>query len=336
MTMLKSFVKNIISFYLNFLSLFFHKKGGVVLMYHSIGRNNVFSTVSPENFEKQLCFLKKNNFNVITLSDLWRFLDKEEPLPKKTIILTFDDGYYDNFSYGWPILKRYKFKATIFLTTGLVGGVKIKKSAEPLKMLSWQEIEKMQKSGIIDFQPHTQSHPRLTEISPELIQKEIGESKQSIEQALVKKAKEIGVKAEVFDFSVNKLPFSDKSFENVVLLDVLEHLYAPFDILKEAVRVSKQNIIIAAPNFNSIAARWQMLIGKTPENNQPKKGHIYWFNLNVLRGLLKQSGLEIIELKTNTIFEHRVLLKNIFQFLLNFFPNVFALSFVVKARQIYE
>ncbi|PIS38646.1 MAG: hypothetical protein COT34_02605 [Candidatus Nealsonbacteria bacterium CG08_land_8_20_14_0_20_43_11] len=157
-----------------------------------------------------------------------------------------------------------------------------------------------------------------------------------ISQIAVKKAKEIGVKAEVFDFSVNKLPFSDKSFENVVLLDVLEHLYAPFDILKEAVRVSKQNIIIAAPNFNSIAARWQMLIGKTPENNQPKKGHIYWFNLNVLRGLLKQSGLEIIELKTNTIFEHRVLLKNIFQFLLNFFPNVFALSFVVKARQIYE
>jgi len=186
--MIKRFAKNIISFYLNFLSLFFHKKGAVVLMYHSIGRNNVFSTVSPENFEKQLCFLKKNNFNVITLSDFWRFLDKEEPLPKKTIILTFDDGYYDNFSYGWPILKRYKFKATIFLTTGLVGGVKIKKSGERLKMLSWQEIEKMQKSGIIDFQPHTQSHPRLTEISPELIQKEIGESKQSIEQALVKKA----------------------------------------------------------------------------------------------------------------------------------------------------
>ena len=186
--MIKRFAKNIISFYLNFLSLFFHKKGAVVLMYHSIGRNNVFSTVSPENFEKQLCFLKKNNFNVITLSDFWRFLDKEEPLPKKTIILTFDDGYYDNFSYGWPILKRYKFKATIFLTTGLVGGVKIKKSGERLKMLSWQEIEKMQKSGIIDFQPHTQSHPRLTEISPELIQKEIGESKQSIEQALVKKS----------------------------------------------------------------------------------------------------------------------------------------------------
>ena len=93
----------------------------------------------------------------------------------------------------------------------------------------------------------------------------------------VEKAKMKGFDVSVFDFS-NQLPFPDNSFDIVISLDVLEHLYAPENLIKEAVRVSKRHLIIGVPNFNSLPARLQVLFGAVPENNRPNKGHVYWFN----------------------------------------------------------
>jgi len=120
----------------------------------------------------------------------------------------------------------------------------------------------------------------------------------------------------------------------VVLLDVLEHLYQPPNILQEARRVAKE-VVVAVPNFNSLPARLQTLLGRVPENNLAKKGHIYWFNLDVLQKMLKETGWQIMETKNNTFFERYFLLKNIFRFLAEVFPNLIALSFVIKAKR-YE
>jgi len=149
----------------------------------------------------------------------------------------------------------------------------------------------------------------------------------------VEKAKNRGLSVEQFDFSGSPLPFANGAFAAAVLLDVLEHLYLPQNVLREAGRVARE-VVAAVPNFNSLPARLQALMGRAPENNLPKKGHIYWFNLNVLENLLKESGLAVVEMKTNTIFESRFLLKNIFQLLAKLFPNLFALSFVVKAKKL--
>jgi len=153
-----------------------------------------------------------------------------------------------------------------------------------------------------------------------------------ISEVAVQKAKSQGLLVEQFDFSQKPLPFADNSFAAVVLLDVLEHLYQPKDILQEAARLADE-LIVAVPNFNSLPARLQTLLGRVPENNLPKKGHIYWFNLSVLSEILQNSGWKIIELKTNTIFNNRPLLGHFFTLLANLLPNVFALSFVVKARK---
>ncbi|MDD5750405.1 MAG: polysaccharide deacetylase family protein [Candidatus Pacebacteria bacterium] len=177
-------LKNAICFLLNPFAFLAPKNRVAVLMYHSTGRNNAPSTVSPENFAKQMAFLEKNRYGVVSLASLVDILEKEEPIPAKTIVLTFDDGYLDNFVFAWPVLKQHGFPATVFLTTGTVGGEKIKKDGQRLKMLGWPEAGKMQKSGLVDFQPHTMSHPRLAQIAKEEAQKEIAGSLVAIEEKL--------------------------------------------------------------------------------------------------------------------------------------------------------
>lgn len=141
----------------------------------------------------------------------------------------------------------------------------------------------------------------------------------------IKKCTEKGIKTCLCDFSKDRLPFFDNEFDYVVMLDILEHLYSPADLLKEAKRVSKKNIIISVPNFNSLPARIQMLLGKVPENNRDNKGHIYWFNLKVLKKMLKDSDLKIVDMKMNTFWE--------MNFLTKIFPSVFALSFMLRAEK---
>ena len=98
-----------------------------------------------------------------------------------------------------------------------------------------------------------------------------------ISEVAVGKTRDKGLSAVQFDFSQKPLPFIDNSFEAVVLLDVLEHLYQPRNILREASRVAGE-VVVAVPNFNSLPARLQTLVGRVPENNLATKGHIYWFN----------------------------------------------------------
>ncbi len=142
----------------------------------------------------------------------------------------------------------------------------------------------------------------------------------------VKKGKEKNLDVSLCDFSVEKLPFSDNEFDYVIALDVLEHLYFPEYLLKEAKRVSKKNIIISVPNFNSLPARIQTLLGRIPENNTAGKGHIYWFNLKVLKKMLKDNNLKIVDMKMNTFWG--------MNFLTKISPSVFALSFVFRVEKV--
>ena len=148
----------------------------------------------------------------------------------------------------------------------------------------------------------------------------------------VEKAKSKGLDASVFDFN-EKLPFPDGIFDVVVSLDVLEHLYDPENLIKEAVRVSKQYLVISAPNFNSLPARLQVLFGAVPENNKPNKGHIYWFNYSVLEKMARDNHLVFKDLRVNTIMENRFLIGKLFKILAKIWPSLFALSFVVKLEK---
>jgi len=137
-----------------------------------------------------------------------------------------------------------------------------------------------------------------------------------------------GLHAEVIA-SADALPFPDASFEYVVMLDVLEHVYDPVLFLAEARRVSKNYIIVGVPNFSSLPARIQTLLGRVPENNRPKKGHVYWFNYPVLMFIAKQAMLTPGRLEMNT-FSPFTVMKN---WVTHIWPNLFALSFILELRK---
>lgn len=146
-----------------------------ILMYHSIGINPKNTLlVPPAFFEEEMKHLKEHLFHTITFQDLkdWK---QGHSLPDKPILITFDDGYKDNYTAAYPILKKYDLKATIFVVPGFVGGK---------NNLSWQEIEEMRHSGLIEFGAHTMSHLDLTQLSDAEQKYQLLESKQELESKL--------------------------------------------------------------------------------------------------------------------------------------------------------
>ncbi len=154
-----------------------------------------------------------------------------------------------------------------------------------------------------------------------------------VSEIAIKKARTKELNVRQFNFTTNKLPFPDNSFETVVLLDVLEHLYQPTRVLKEVHRVSKRNLLISVPNFNSLPARIQMLLGKIPENNKHRQGHVYWMSYSIIKDLLEESSFSIEAIKVNSFFSWVPGIRNLMQFLAEKKPSIFALNFVIKAKK---
>ena len=163
-----------------------------VLMYHMVSEHlekdkSKFNRlrVKPEEFEKQLKWLKDNNWTSFTLSELASL--KEIPL--KSVVITFDDGYEDNFKNAYPLLKKYGFKATIYIVLNRFNenwatDKDLDKASNELnneKMLSDEQIKIMLESGLIEIGSHTLDHVNLPKLSNEEKVKQIKESKEKIE-----------------------------------------------------------------------------------------------------------------------------------------------------------
>lgn len=163
---------------------FFAKKNtAIVLCYHSISEQGLFFCVTPQEFEKQMAYLAQNHFNIVSLDTLARY-KKEGAIPEKTVAITFDDGYEDNYVNASPLLKRYGFPATVFVAVGNIGRER-SDLGNSLKMLSWEQCRELE-GNEISIEPHTVHHVKLSGISPEIAEQEVRESKKSIENTLGK------------------------------------------------------------------------------------------------------------------------------------------------------
>jgi peptidoglycan/xylan/chitin deacetylase (PgdA/CDA1 family) len=148
----------------------------IVLTYHRIrddGKDSDIS-VSTKNFKKQMQYLTKN-FNVISLNTLLNNIENRADIPVDNVAITFDDGFKDNYLNAYPILKRYKLPATIFLISQLAG---VRED-----MLDSDEI-KIMKNDNIDFGSHTATHQTLSDTDIETATQEIFNSKVEIENML--------------------------------------------------------------------------------------------------------------------------------------------------------
>ena len=151
-----------------------------ILMYHYISTPPVATdkirvglSVTPEMFESQVKLLVDNGFTTITLLDLYEHLAVGKALPDKPIVLTFDDGYVDNYEHAFPILKKYRQIGTFFVLTG-PADVK-----DPAYM-SWEMVKAMSDAGM-DIQLHSKDHVDLRHRRYEDLVWQIIGGRQSIE-----------------------------------------------------------------------------------------------------------------------------------------------------------
>ena len=157
-------------------------RGVPVLYYHSVREsadNEV--TITPEMLKTQLKYIKDEGYVTLTLSELKGYLLNNSPIPNKSIVLTFDDGYMDNYYSAFPILKDFNMVATIFcITSNLDGSYYLSKDA----------ITEMSNYGI-DIQSHTVHHPHLDKMTYDEQLSELKDSKKTLESITGKKVDSI-------------------------------------------------------------------------------------------------------------------------------------------------
>ena len=125
----------------------------------------------------QLKYIQDEGYATLTLSELKDYILNNSPIPKKSILITFDDGYMDNYDNAFPILKDFNMVATIFcITSNLDGSYYLSKDA----------INEMSNYGI-DIESHTVNHPHLNEMTYDEQLTELIESKKTLESITGKK-----------------------------------------------------------------------------------------------------------------------------------------------------
>lgn len=167
-------------------------EGLSILMYHKVGTPPPGSRlkplwVSPGAFERQILYLKRHGHTPVSFSDLARSARSAQPLPPRPVLITFDDGYRNNYLEAFPILRRHGVPAGIFVVYETVGRYNAwhDPGSEPwLSMLRWEDMREMAASGLVEFGSHTMRHRNLETIPLEEARWELRESKRRLEDAL--------------------------------------------------------------------------------------------------------------------------------------------------------
>ncbi len=162
-----------------------------ILMYHQIAeveqdKDPFGIALTPEKFEQQMHYLHKKNYRCLHLSEAGNYWQRGLDLPKRSFVLTFDDGYRDIYTTVWSILDRFGFTATIFLVAEQVGNQSNwqgQSDSLSVPLMSWSEIRELARYGFT-FGNHTLTHLRLPTLNDNQAKVEIVQSKNIIEDKL--------------------------------------------------------------------------------------------------------------------------------------------------------
>jgi len=135
--------------------------------------------VSESAFRDQMRFVHENGFMTIDLDDFLYYKANRAELPQRPLIITFDDGYENNYQYAYPVLKEYGFKAVIYSVADPTAPF-FKEFEIPERLLSPEQMKEMSEHGI-SIQGHTTTHPHLKELSDDEIRRELQECKERLE-----------------------------------------------------------------------------------------------------------------------------------------------------------
>jgi peptidoglycan/xylan/chitin deacetylase (PgdA/CDA1 family) len=154
-----------------------------ILMYHhlqTLGQNPTQAerdwTVAPKNFTAQLDYLAAHGYRAITFAQLVAFFEQGAPLPLHPVMLTFDDGWLDDYTVAFPALRAHVMVGTFFVPTMYA-------DAGGKALMNWTQIAEMDAAGM-EFGGHTLNHANLTKVSAQEAQRQLQASKLKLEQKL--------------------------------------------------------------------------------------------------------------------------------------------------------
>ena len=129
-----------------------------VLMYHSIPDNSSgnIMEVSKRQFQEEMKYLNDKGYHTLSADEFYDFIVKDKPVPKKSVLITFDDGYENQYKNAYPILKEYKFHAIMFIITDYLD--------KGTLYLKSNELKTMSDNGI-NIESHTTNHAKLDKIA---------------------------------------------------------------------------------------------------------------------------------------------------------------------------
>lgn len=160
-----------------------------VLMYHKVSpfrqAGGKGLRVTPRQFAWQMAYLRRQGYVSITPADLAAAMRGERNLPPRPVLITFDDGYRDNYLYAFPILRENGFTATVFVVANTIGKTNSFDAATqpPNAMMNREELLQLAEAGWV-IGSHTLNHPHLTRVTREAAWEEISASRVALEEKL--------------------------------------------------------------------------------------------------------------------------------------------------------
>lgn len=183
-----------------------------ILMYHHVCPEPGLVTVSPQNFAAHMTWLAKQGYHSASCADLDAFL-QGKPLPDKSVMITFDDGYLDNYVHAYPVLRRLGLHAIVFAVSDWIGNDdevrpvageasapvtfnhrectdRIRNGRADSVMMRWAEVRQTLADGTFEFHSHTASHTRWDKIcanpaeKSEKLAADLHRSRQAMKQQL--------------------------------------------------------------------------------------------------------------------------------------------------------
>ena len=204
-----------------------------VLLYHDFvttvpetDPNNFEYINTPESFEENIKTFLDNGYTILSMKELDAVNKGKMDLPAKPIVITLDDGYYSNYEYIYPILKKYHVKASIFVVTDNIG-----KEIDGIQYLGWEGCLEMQNSGLVEIFSHSKKHVFYDERPVRELRDDVKESYEMIEKYLgkqdlkvfaypygaytaetVRTLKNNGIDFQVYDIGINYFNDFDSDF----------------------------------------------------------------------------------------------------------------------------
>lgn len=130
-----------------------------IVMYHHISpKDSLLNrfTIAPSTLEEDLRYLKSQGFTTVSVAEVIDFCQKNKPLPKKPILLTFDDGFESFYTYAYPLLKQYKAKAVLSITGKYVDQFTSSDDHNvDYSYLTWNEVKELSNSPYVEIGNHT-------------------------------------------------------------------------------------------------------------------------------------------------------------------------------------